>query len=69
MDWINFLKIMLVDEKCAIAKYKQAAANAKDADLKKMFTEMMGEEIVHVQIIEGKIEQIKKKAKQIGKKK
>ena len=61
MDWINFLKVMVLDEKGAIAKYKHAAAAAKDADLKKMFTEMMEEEKVHVRIIEGKIEQLKKK--------
>ena len=62
MDWIKFLKIMLLDEKGAIAKYKQAAASANEPGLKKMFTEMMEEEKVHVQIIEGKIEQMKKKA-------
>lgn len=61
MEWIDFLKVMIVDEKGAIAKYKQAAAKATDAGLKKMFTEMMEEEKIHVQLIEDKIEQLKKK--------
>ena len=63
MDWITFLKVMIVDEKGAIAKYKQAAANATDTGLKKMFTEMLEEEKIHVRIIEDKIEQLKKKKK------
>ena len=63
MEWIDFLKVMIVDEKGAIAKYKQAAAKATDSGLKKMFTEMMEEEKIHVQLIEDKIEQMKKKTK------
>jgi len=51
-------------EKGAIAKYKQAAAKATDPGLKKMFTEMMEEEKIHVRLIEDKIEQMKKKTKQ-----
>ncbi len=61
MDWATFLKVMIVDEKGAIAKYKQAAASATDPGLKKMFIEMMEEEKIHVRIIEDKIEQLKKK--------
>jgi len=63
MEWIDFLKVMIVDEKGAIAKYKQAAAKATDPGLKKMFTEMMEEERIHVRLIEDKIEQMKKKTK------
>ncbi len=63
MEWIDFLKVMIVDEKGAIAKYKQAAAKADDPGLKKMFTEMMEEEKIHVKLIEDKIEQMKKKTK------
>lgn len=63
MEWIDFLKVMIVDEKGAIAKYKQAAAKATDPGLKKMFTEMMEEENIHVKLIEDKIEQMKKKTK------
>ncbi len=63
MEWIDFLKVMIVDEKGAIVKYKQAAASATDPGLKKMFTEMMEEEKIHVNIIEDKIEQLKKKKK------
>ncbi len=61
MDWIEFLKVMTIDEKGAIAKYKHAASKATDPGLKKMFTEMMEEEKIHVQLIEDKIEQLKKK--------
>lgn len=63
MEWVDFLKVMIVDEKGAIAKYKHAASTAKDAGLKKMFIDMMEEEKIHVQIIEDKIEQLKKKKK------
>lgn len=63
MDWVAFLKVMTIDEKGAIAKYKQAAATAADPGLKKMFTEMMEEEKIHVRIIEDKIDQLKKKKK------
>jgi len=52
---------LLVDEKGAIAKYKQAASKATDSGLKKMFTEMMEEEKIHVQLIEDKIVQLQKK--------
>lgn len=61
MEWVDFLKVMIVDEKGAIAKYKQAASKATDAGLKKMFTEMMEEEKIHVQLIEDKIVQLQKK--------
>lgn len=61
MDWTEFLKAMIVDEKGAIAKYKLAASCATDAGLKKMFIDMMEEEKIHVQLIEDKIEQLKKK--------
>ena len=61
MEWIDFLKVMIVDEKGAIAKYKQAASKATDSGLKKMFTEMMEEEKIHVQLIEDKIVQLQKK--------
>jgi len=44
MDWIEFLKVMTIDEKGAIARYKHAASKATDPGLKKMFTEMMEEE-------------------------
>lgn len=61
MEWVDFLKVMIVDEKGAIAKYKQAASKATDSGLKKMFTEMMEEEKIHVQLIEDKIVQLQKK--------
>jgi len=61
MEWIDFLRVMIVDEKGAMAKYKQAASKAADPGLKKMFTDMMEEEKIHVQLIEDKIEQLKKK--------
>jgi rubrerythrin len=61
MEWIDFLKVMIVDEKGAIVKYKQASASATDPSLKKMFTEMMEEEKIHVQLIEDKIVQLQKK--------
>lgn len=63
MEWTEFLKVMIVDEKAALAKYKHASSKATDPGLKKMFTEMMEEERIHVQIIEDKIEQLKKKKK------
>lgn len=63
MDWIEFLKVMVVDEKGAMAKYKHAASKVQDPGLKKMFTEMMEEEKIHVKIIEDKIEQLKKMKK------
>jgi rubrerythrin len=63
MDWLDFIKVMIVDEKGAKAKYGVAATKAADPALKAMFRELQDEEEVHVQIHEGKLEALKKKAR------
>ncbi len=63
MDWLDFIKVMIVDEKGAKAKYGVAATKAADSELKAMFQELQDEEEIHIQILEGKLEALKKKAR------
>ncbi len=60
MDWLNFIKVMIVDEKGAIAKYQLAAAQADDdPQLKALFEQLKEEEKVHIAILEQHEERLK----------
>lgn len=60
MDAIDFMKLAIIDEKGAVAKYRQAAKAAKDPQLKALFERFVAEEQVHIDILEGEIEKLKK---------
>jgi rubrerythrin len=59
MDWLNFIKVMIVDERGAIAKYQIAAAKADDPKIKALFEQLRDEEKVHIDILEQHEERLK----------
>ncbi len=59
MDWLNFIKVMIVDERGAVAKYQLAAAQANDPKLKALFEQFRDEEKVHIAILEQQEERLK----------
>ena len=63
MDAIEFMKLAIVDEKGAVAKYRQAVKAAKDPVTKALFERFVDEERVHIDILEGEIERLKKAGK------
>ncbi|MDO8671401.1 MAG: ferritin family protein [Dehalococcoidia bacterium] len=61
MDWLNFIKVMIIDERGAIAKYQLAANKADDPKIKAMFEQMRDEERTHIDILEQQEERIKER--------
>ena len=53
MDWLNFLKIMAIEEHAARAKYQLAMDLAEDEDLNAFFERLRDEEAFHAQFLEG----------------
>ena len=60
MDWLNFLKVMMVEEKGAIEKYQLAFDVADDPAIKKLFQKLRDEEAFHVEYLEGEYERLEK---------
>jgi len=58
VDWAAFLKIMIEDEKAAIAKYRIAAEHAESEPLKEVLEKLMHEEEFHVGFLEQEIRRI-----------
>ena len=58
MDWVAFLKVMVEDEKAAIAKYRIAAELADSKPLKEVLEKLMHEEEFHVDFLEQEIRRI-----------
>ena len=63
MDAIDFMKLAIIDEKGAVAKYKLALKATKDTKLQALFERFVDEEQVHIDILEGEIEKLKKAGK------
>jgi len=61
VDWLNFLKIMAVEEHAAQAKYQLAMDLAEDEELKAFFKRLRDEEAFHAQFLEGEYEKLEKK--------
>ena len=59
-DWVIFLKAMEIEEKGAMAKYKMAAEEAEDDDLRDLFEKLAEEEAFHAQYLQGEYERILK---------
>ena len=59
-DWVIFLKAMEIEERGAMAKYKMAAEEATDGDLKELFEKLAEEEAFHAQYLQGEYERILK---------
>ena len=64
MDWLNFLKIMAMEEHAARAKYQLAMDLAEDPDLKQFFERLRDEEAFHAQFLEGEYEKLAKQLKE-----
>ena len=58
MDWSGFLKVMVEDEKAAIAKYRIALEHADSGPLKEVLAKLMHEEEFHVDFLEQEIRRI-----------
>ena len=66
MDWLNFLKVMVVDEQAARAKYQLAVNLAEDEKLKAFFAKLRDEEAFHVQFLEGEYAKLEKRLEEMG---
>lgn len=51
MDWLDFIDIMVLDEKAAKAKYKQAGKIAADPKISELFRKLAYEEDVHLAVL------------------
>ena len=51
MDWQTFLRVMIEDEKAAIAKYRVAVEKADSAPLKAVLEKLLHEEEFHVDFL------------------
>lgn len=52
MDWLDFIEIMVLDEKAAKAKYTQVSKIATDAKIKELFNKLAYEEDVHMAVLQ-----------------
>ncbi len=66
MDWLNFIKIMSIEEHAARAQYQMAVDLAEDEDLKAFFARLRDEEAFHAQFLEGEYTRLEKKLKELG---
>ena len=66
MDWLSFIKIMMMEEKAARAKYQLAVDLAEDKELKTFFARLRDEEAFHAQYLEGEYDKLEKKLKAAG---
>jgi len=63
MDWLSFIKIMMMEERAARAKYQLAVDLAEDEELKTFFARLRDEEAFHAQYLEGEYDKLEKKLK------
>ncbi len=63
MDWLSFVKIMIMEEHAARAKYQFALDMAEGEEMEKLFTRLRDEETVHAQFLEGEYAKMEKKLK------
>ena len=52
MNWRQFIKIMKIDERAALAKYKAAARSSKNPAIIEVFDKLAYEEQVHIDVLE-----------------
>ncbi len=52
MEWIEFVRVMMIDEEGAKAKYKKAAGLATDPKVKEVFERLAYEEEVHMGVLQ-----------------
>jgi len=52
MDWEQFFKLMVIDEKAARAKYETALSVASDPEIRRILERLRDEEAFHVDFLE-----------------
>jgi rubrerythrin len=67
MDWLNFLKVMIIEEKAARDKYQLAMDLADDPNVKAIFEKLRDEEAFHANFLEGEYARLEKLLKKGGK--
>ncbi len=60
MDWLNFLKVMIIEERAARDKYQVAVDLADDPAIKAVFEKLRDEEDFHADFLEGEYERLEK---------
>jgi rubrerythrin len=63
MNWLQFLKVMEVDEKAAWTKYDLAAKASRDPELKAMLLKLRDEEEVHADFLADQYKKLEKEQK------
>jgi rubrerythrin len=63
MDWQTFLRVMIEDEKAAIAKYRVAAEKADSAALKAVLEKLLHEEEFHIDFLQQEIHRLEAESK------
>lgn len=60
MDWLNFLKVMVIEERAARDKYQLAVDLADDPAIRAIFERLRDEEAFHADFLEGEYERLEK---------
>ena len=60
MDWLNLLKMMIIEEKAARDKYQVAVDLADDPAIRAVFERLRDEEAFHADFLEGEYEKLEK---------
>ncbi len=66
MDWLNFLKVMIIEEQAARDKYQLAMDLAEDPNIKAIFEKLRDEEAFHANFLEGEYARLEKLLKKGG---
>ena len=60
MDWIGFLKVMIIEEKAAEQKYQVAMEMAQDPQVRAAMEKLRDEETFHVSFLENEVSRLEK---------
>ncbi len=60
MDWLSFLKVMIIEERAASDKYQLAVDLADDPAIRAIFERLRDEEAFHADFLEGEYERLEK---------
>jgi rubrerythrin len=60
MDWLNLLKMMVIEEKAARDKYQVAVDLADDPTIRAVFERLRDEEAFHADFLEGEYARLEK---------
>lgn len=60
MDWLHFLKVMMIEEQAARDKYQVAVDLAQDPAVRQVFEKLRDEEAFHVDFLRSEYERLEK---------